>query len=233
MKKMFLMLAIMALATGAFAAWSGGVSQAQATSGTDDLVATLGDPATIYAQFTIAGAELTVNGGTGGWDTWTVGGFMPSDYGWSTEKFDLQNTGGVTLDVGLHQSAEAADVTIEAAAAWDGAWGAATDTYRMWAVIVANGSAAPAAGTDMTATNYLAAALDWYEVGGYMDPTAGDYAHVGDVGTSLTLWASDAGTGDNDDQVDLWLGFACTPYGWTTLAAQTVTMSVSCKLSGS
>jgi len=233
MKKMFLMLAIMALATGAFAAWDAGVTQgteASAGFAAADMVGDETSPVTIYAKFTIAGPEFQVNGGLAAtWDTWTVVDFMPGDYGWADSKFDIQNTGGVTLDIGLHQTAEAADVTIEAVAvAYDAAWVAATDSYRMWAVIVGNGSAAPAAGTDMTVANYLATgAVAWYADAAYMVPSAGAYTHVD--GTGLNLWAADAGAGD--DEVDLWLGFSASVYGWTILDAQTVTMAVSCQLS--
>jgi len=60
-----------------------------------------------------------------------------------------------------------------------------------------------------------------------MVPSAGAYTHVD--GTGLNLWAADAGAGD--DEVDLWLGFSASVYGWTILDAQTVTMAVSCQLS--
>jgi len=241
MKKALLIIALVAMATVAFGDWATDVVEGSRTEAADTQ-AVLGNAATIYAEFKIAPAKMRIGyeTSTSGVDVWTVDNFMPGDIGWQTggftagEPFQIENTGGVTLDISVWQVAEASAVQLEGTAVASTAdWTVATDRYRMWAVITAEGGVAPAAGVDMSATNYLATSEAWYTIGGYLEPTANIYSKV--TGTSLNLWASDdaATAGTVEDKVELYLGFSGTIYGWTTLTEQLVTIGVGCKLADS
>lgn len=236
MKKMFLMLAIMAIATGAFAAWDAGATETFVLIGTDTTGTLEGvDDATIYARFRVLGPEfaISINGG-GLLDTWQVTDFMPGDYGTQTDEFVIENTGGQTLDISAHRAgitaASGVAVSQAAAAAYTADWVGTNNLVRLWAAIKGNTNA-PADPTEiMTAANTLAAAVTYYGDGGYMEPVTGTYFDA--TGSSLTLYATKdiPGATGSSDKCDLYLA-AQMPYaGWTTVGTQTVEVTVSARL---
>jgi len=230
MKKMLMILAIMALATGAFAAWSG-VSDMGDTTLTDDLVGGIGtSTATIYAKFRILGPEFTISSGST-IDMWRVTNFMPGDFGWQPTPFRIENTGGVTLQLGTRASENVTTPPVtNAAGAYALDWTGTVNTYKIWALIMRNGGT-PAATAGMTGTNNLnftSTAAGWYgddgTVDAYMVPAATPYWHA--TGTNLNLWATDRDGGSNDDLCDLWLGAQMPFAGWTMFTDKLVTITV-------
>ncbi len=221
MKKMFLMLAIMALATGAFAAWT----QGTATSASPDRVGETGaETATIYAQFTILGPEFTINDDTG-FDTWTAVDVVPGEAEWQATPFDIENTGGVTLDLGLLVADDDA-LTLAVAGDYDAAWTTAPNNLRMWAVFGTNASTTPAtadvAGGMATANGLTAANID-ASSSAYAHPTA-PYGSAGTAGLNLSA------SGANDD-CNLFLGMQCDNAGWLETDPQTIEITLTGSIS--
>lgn len=229
MRKMLLLIAIMALATGAFAAWTS-TEEMRDTTLTDDLIGGIGTTdATIYAKFKILGPEFTINSG-GSNDMWAVEGFLPGDYGWASDPFTIENTGGVTLNLGLLATDMAGGTVTHVDAAYASGWAGTVNTYKIFSVIYRSGGTPPAMdGTDATALNCLnftGADEGWYNNSGaaYMVPSSSEYWHA--TGHTLNLWAADAGGGSNDDECDLYLGAQIPFEGWTVFTDQLVTISV-------
>lgn len=230
MKKMFLMLAIMALATGAFAAWTGS-SMMVDSSGVGDLVGGIGtSTATIYAKFRILGPEFTISSGSS-IDMWRVTDFMPGDYGWQPTPFRIENTGGVTLQLGTIASENVTTPSVtHTAGAYAADWPGTVNTYRIWAAIQSSGAVAPTTTAMIAANNlnFTSTVAGWYgddgTVGAYMVPAATPYYHA--TAVNLNLWATDVGAGANDDKCDLWFGAQMPFAGWTMFTDKLVTITV-------
>jgi len=241
MKKMFLVLAIMAIASGAFAAWTGTGNEAFnwfAASGTDTIGTLEGtDDATIYARFRVLGPKFQIVIPTFG-DTWEVTDFLPGEYGWQTNPFVATNIGGMALDLGtLADDADGSeDAITNVTGSWSSTWSGAPNTYRMWAAIVGNGAAAPSmaatAGNASTLNNlnFTDVASGWYDVAAdgasYMvPPAASEYMHVADG--KLNLWATDnALTTTADNVVDLYLGMLVPYAGWSYTGTKSIPITV-------
>ncbi len=232
MKKMILVLAIMAIASGAFAAWDAGATESFnwfAASGTDTSGTIEGtDDATIYARFRVLGPAFTVVV-TGLGDTWEVIDFMPGDYGWQTTPFDITNTGGMALDIGT--LADDADGSVDAITHTDDAyllnWPGSPNKYKLWAAIVQEGGAVPTMADDATTdnnVNFADVASGWYDASSYMVPNADAYWHT-EAG-KLNLWATDRGTGSDDDACDLYLGAQIPFAGWSHTGTKTIPITV-------
>ncbi len=231
MRKMLLIIAIMALATGAFAAWTS-TEEMRDTTLTDDLVGGIGaTDATIYAKFKILGPEFTINSGATE-DMWAVEGFLPGDYGWASAPFAIENTGGVTLNLGLLATDMPGGTVTHVDAAYTSGWAGTVNTYKIFSVIYQSGGTPPAMdGTDATAVNCLnftGADEGWYANSGadYMVPAASAYWHDDVANNTLNLWAADVGSGSNDDKCDLYLGAQIPFEGWTVFTDQLATISV-------
>ena len=223
MKKMFLMLAIMALATGAFAAW-GDVVQTYIETGTDT-TGVDGDPATIFANFTMAPIKFNINIDDA-FDTWDVTGILPDDAGWQevAHPFSIENVGGATIDIGLAITDDD-DLTLAGARAYSAPWAGGLDNYSLWAIIGDPGLTAPTTdATDMAAANHLTAINVWADEDNFAPFTVAADAYTNVRSSGLNLYAGGA------DEADLVLGFQCSGDGWTTLTEQVVDISVTCRL---
>lgn len=234
--KRLILIATLLIAVVAMADWSTEVVESYYTNtaAAADTVGALGtNTATIYADFRILGPEFLIDvDGTN--NTWSIVDFLPGDYGWQATPFRIINQGGVTLDLAL-TAVDPTDVThtngAYSSTAYSGA--AFLDTYLLWAKIH-NLDHAPSATdvADMTSTNNVdfetgTTANGWYDDpdnSGYMVPASGEYWHT--TTNHLNLWATDAGTGSDDDQCHLYLGFQCPFAGWSHFDTQTVTMTV-------
>jgi hypothetical protein len=236
MKKMALILAIMALATGAFAGWDASATETfiwETSAAAADTIGGIGaDVATIYARFKILGPEFQINIGED-WDMWQVTNFMPGDYNTQRDPFLVENTGGATLDLSVHRAsitpASGDAVTAAAASAYVDGWIGTNNTLRMWAAIKRR-SGTPATTTEiMTLANYIPAAARFYGESDYMEPVTGTYAAA--TGSSLTLYAPGLVGGDaTADKCDIYLAAQMPFAGWTAFGTQTIEFTVTGRL---
>jgi len=226
MKRMIL-IAMLFVAAVSFGAWSGSELNIAQTLAANDYVGEIGtSTATIYAFFTILGPEFTINAST--WDCWELTDFLPGDWGIQTAPFSIENTGGVTLDLGFSSARSGAAVT-PVDANYAAAWAGTVNTYKLWNVMVSGataGATMPAV-ADLVSDNCMntTGTVQWYGDANYLEPIAATpYPHA--TGTSLNFYAADVTGTTNDDEVLCYLAAQIPFAGWTEFTRHVVTVTV-------
>ncbi len=246
MKKMLLIVAIFALMAGLATAqetyvdWTSAGESMVDYSGSADHEGSIGtNVAYVYARFRLLGPKWNVTcSGSASIDTWQLEDILPGQRGWMRTPFDIENTGGVTLDLGttaVEYSGTGPDIThVE--------WfftGTAFDQnhFHIYAIIADHESTEPTFSTSgimesATTTNYLN--YVGTAEGFYDDPNAEDYMipqnDIYDKAEEdhLNFWAvDDAGSGGTvEDKIRLWLGMEIPFAGWTNYTYHTVQVTI-------